>query len=213
MLIKPSRSYHVTTNSHHRFRKHKNLVSAVEVTRPEQIWAADTTYVGNRINPMYLALVTDVYWKKIVGFDLTDNLCTSGSANALDLAVRNRSYPEQVLIHHSDHGIQYCSDDYQKALLKSTIKFSLTECFDPYKNAIAERVNGSIKQEFLYRYDKRTDLKLMREIVPEAISLYNRKRPHISCGMHSPEEMHWQRKVKIKTYKSKNRFKASLEAV
>lgn len=83
MLIKPKRSYHITTNSHHRFRKHKNLIENLNIVRPEQVWVADITYVGNRVNPMYLALITDAYSKKIKGYNLSNSLETSGSIKAL----------------------------------------------------------------------------------------------------------------------------------
>jgi len=71
MLINPSRSYHITTNSHHRFRKHKNIIEELEIKRPEQVWVSDITYIGNRQNPIYLALITDAYSKKIVGYDVS----------------------------------------------------------------------------------------------------------------------------------------------
>ena len=118
MLIKPKRSYHITTNSHHRFRKHKNLIDQLGIKRPEQVWVADITYVGNRQNPMYLALITDAYSKKIKGYNVSDSLETTGSAKALKMAIKNRKYPDQNLIHHSDRGFQYCSNEYQKSSVK-----------------------------------------------------------------------------------------------
>ena len=90
MLIKPKRSYHITTNSHHRFRKHKNLIEHLEIIKPEQVWVADITYVGNRNNPMYLALITDAYSKKIKGYNVSNSLETSGSLKALKMAMNNR---------------------------------------------------------------------------------------------------------------------------
>lgn len=116
LLIKPRRSYHLTTNSHHRFRKHKNLVEGMEVTRPEKIWVSDITYISNSNHHMYLSSVTDACSKKIIGYDLSDSLDTQGSLNALRMANHNRLYKNSPLIHHSDRGIQYCSDAYQKLL-------------------------------------------------------------------------------------------------
>ncbi|WP_221932586.1 DDE-type integrase/transposase/recombinase [Formosa sediminum] len=144
LLIKPKRSYHITTDSHHRFRKHKNLVNTFEVERPEQVWVSDITYIGSRANPSYLVLITNAYSKKIVGYSLS----ASGSILALEMAIKNRKYKYQNLIHHSDRGLQYCSDDYQKILSDNIIKPSMTEPYDPYENAIAERINGILKQEF-----------------------------------------------------------------
>ncbi|MDE6650958.1 MAG: IS3 family transposase, partial [Paramuribaculum sp.] len=148
MLVEPIRSYHTTTNSHHRFRKHKNLIADMEITRPEQVWVSDITYIGHRNNHMYLALITDAYSKKIMGYDLSSSLGTAGSIRALKMANSNRAYPGLPLIHHSDRGIQYCSDIYQKRLRRYGITTSMTESYDPYANAVAERVNGILKQEF-----------------------------------------------------------------
>lgn len=117
MLIQPKRQYHVTTNSHHRFRKHKNTAKELVLHRPEQLWVSDITYIGNRQNPMYLALVTDAYSKKIMGYDTSSSLNAEGSIKALLMAIKNRKY-SKGLLHHSDRGLQYCSDDYQKLLQK-----------------------------------------------------------------------------------------------
>ena len=203
MLIKPKRSYHITTNSHHRFRKHKNLIEDRVVNRPEQVWVSDITYIGNRQNPMYLSLVTDAYSKKIVGYNLDNTLQVDASLKALKNAIKNRMYPKVKLIHHSDRGLQYCSDDYQRVLGKNNIQCSMTESYDPYQNAIAERVNGILKQEFLAGTQK-LNINTMQKIVKQSISIYNTKRPHLSCHMLTPEQMHKQKKIKIKTYKKKN---------
>ncbi len=201
-LITPVRSYHVTTNSHHRFRKHKNLIIDIEPTRPEQIVASDITYIGGRNNHMYLSLVTDVYSKKIMGYDLSNSLNTDGVLNALRMAHHNRIYGNKPLIHHSDRGIQYCSDAYQKALHRYKMTPSMTESYDPYANAVAERVNGILKQEFLLEHIS-LPLDMMKKVVRDAIYIYNNRRPHFSCGYLTPQEMHSQQEKKMKTYKSK----------
>ncbi len=203
MLIRPKRRYHITTNSHHRFRKHKNLIENVVPEKPEQIWVSDITYVGNRQNPMYLALVTDAYSKQIMGYDLSNSLDTSGSLRALKMAHNNRGYKENVVIHHSDRGLQYCSNEYQNLLKKTKIICSMTESYDPYANAIAERVNGILKAEFI-GYSNNTDLKMMGKLVKESVNIYNTVRPHFSCFYKTPKQMHKQNKVKIKTYKNIN---------
>ena len=205
-LIVPKRQYRVTTNSHHRFRKHRDLISGLIPNRPEQIWVADITYLGSRTNPMYLAMITDAYSKKVIGYDVSDSLKTSGAIRALKMAKKNRQYPSKTLIHHSDRGFQYCSDDYQKVLKKARLKCSMTQTHDPYANAIAERINGIIKQEYkLMEYQ--LGLKTMRQLVRESIETYNSRRPHLSCKMLTPNQMHQQSKVKIKTYKNKNRIR------
>lgn len=202
LLIKPKRSYHKTTNSHHRFKKHKNLIEHIVPNRPEQIWVSDITYIGTRENPQYLALVTDAYSKKIIGHDVSDSLSAQGSIRALELAVKNRTYKSKMLIHHSDRGLQYCSDDYQEILNQNDIKCSMTEQYDPYQNAVAERVNGILKQEFLLGM-KIKDLALMKCLIKASIKIYNNERPHLSCHLKTPEFMHQQSKIEIKTYKRK----------
>jgi transposase InsO family protein len=201
MLIHPSRRYHVTTNSHHRFKKHKNLIENVVPEKPEQIWVSDITYVGNRQNPMYLALVTDAYSKQIMGHDLSNSLDVSGTLRALKMAVKKRKYKNNIITHHSDRGLQYCSNEYQDLLKRSKINCSMTESYDPYANAVAERVNGILKGEFI-GYKKQWSLQTMGELVKNSIEIYNEKRPHFSCYYRTPKQMHQQNEVKIKTYKN-----------
>ena len=200
MLITPKRSYRKTTESHHRFHKHKNLLQDIDIVRPEQVWASDITYIGGRNKHTYLALVTDTYSKKIVGYNLSDSLDTSGSLSALQMALKSRIYKKEPLIHHSDRGLQYCSDAYQSLLHKHKITPSMTESYDPYANAIAERVNGIIKGEFLLE-NYNLNLSSMKMLVRESVDTYNKLRPHWSCHMKTPEQMHLQSSVKIKTYK------------
>ncbi|MGB1043452.1 MAG: IS3 family transposase, partial [Tenacibaculum sp.] len=185
LLIIPKKRYHITTDSHHRFRKHKNLVSTKEIEEPETVWVSDITYVGTRANPSYLALITDAYSKKIVGYDVSKSLCVEGSLKALKMALINRENNEKELIHHSDRGLQYCSNEYQKLLSKSGVKPSMTEKYDPYENAIAERINGILKQEFGIA-KKLKDFKLKKKLIENAIDIYNNKRPHLSNYMLTP---------------------------
>ena len=179
MLIQPKRNYRITTNSDHRFPKHKNLIENLTLERPEQLWVSDITYIGGRDKHCYLALITDAYSKKIMGYDVSNSLSAESSLRALNMAVKQRKY-KKPLIHHSDRGLQYCSNSYQKTLKKKKIIPSMTESYDPYANAIAERVNGILKQEFLLEeYD--VDNKIMQLVVKEAVHIYNTKRPHYSC--------------------------------
>lgn len=200
LLISPKRSYRRTTNSFHRFKKHKNLIANLALTHPEQVWVSDITYVASAKHHYYLALITDAYSKKIVGYNLSESLSTLGSLKALRMAKKNRIYPHQELIHHSDRGIQYCSDSYQQHLKRYHMKCSMTESYDPYANAVAERVNGILKDEFSIN-EYNLSLKDMQKLIRDTINLYNEKRPHASCGYHTPNFMHQQNRVKIKTYK------------
>jgi len=210
--IKPKKSYHVTTNSHHRFRKHKNLTEELTLHRPEQLWVADITYIGTRKNPMYLSLITDAYSKQIMGFNVSKSLHATGAISALNHALNKREYLKEKLIHHSDRGLQYCSDDYQSILKKYNVDCSMTEKYDPYQNAVAERVNGILKQEFIVGI-KTNDLNVMTKVVEESINNYNKERPHWSCFMKTPCQMHKQRKMKIRTYKTKNNPKSTLRVI
>ena len=212
MLMKPKRSYRKTTDSHHRFRKHKNLIQELTLLKPEQVWVSDITYIGSRPNHRYLALVTDAYSKKIMGFDLSSSLSAGGAIRAMKKSLKQRSYKNKDLIHHSDRGLQYCCDDYQEVLLKNKIKCSMTESYDPYANAIAERVNGILKQEFMLE-EYELGLPVMKEIVKESIDIYNNERPHLSCHMNTPSQMHKQRKLKVKSYKKSDHIKASFDMV
>ncbi len=212
LLIKPVRSYRKTTDSHHRFHKHKNLVAELVPTKPEQVWVADITYIGNRDNQQYLALVTDAYSKKIVGHDVSASLGADGAIRALKQGLKTRSYKANTLIHHSDRGLQYCCDEYQKILTREKVKCSMTESYDPYANAVAERVNGILKQEFMLE-DYRVKLPVMKQLVKNSIETYNTQRPHWSCQMLTPEQMHKQQTVKIKSYKKTDRIKASFDSV
>jgi putative transposase len=212
MLIKPTRSYRMTTDSRHRFRKHKNLIESLTPERPEQIWSSDITYISNNGSHRYLALVTDTYSKKIVGYDLSTSLGADGAIRALKMGLKQRLYKEQKLIHHSDRGFQYCCDDYQKILARRQVECSMTEKYDPYANAVAERVNGILKQEFLLeKYD--VNLPVMQELVKNSVDVYNKNRPHYSCHMKTPDQMHKQSDIKIKSYKKTNRTRAKLDTV
>jgi putative transposase len=206
LLIAPKRSYHITTNSHHRFRKYENQIMDLQINRPEQVWVSDITYIGKREKPCYLSLITDAYSKKIVGYNVSDNLNTESSLAALRSAIKQRKHKSLALIHHSDRGLQYCANEYQKILNKNGIRPSMAQNSDPYENAVAERVNGILKQEFhIDKYHK--DLHIMKRIIKESIDIYNEKRPHCSNHMLTPNQMHNQNKVKMKTYKTKNSTK------
>lgn len=210
--IKPKRQYHVTTNSHHRFRKHKNLTENLLFHRPELLWVADITYIGTRQNPMYLSLVTDAYSKQIMGFNVSNSLNASGAISALKQAINNRRYPQKELIHHSDRGLQYCGDAYQSLLNEKNINCSMTEKYDPYQNAVAERINGILKQEFI-RGISTGDIALMTKLIEESINIYNNERPHWSCYMKTPNQMHKQNKIKIRTYKTKNNLRSTPQVI
>lgn len=201
LLIKPKRSYVKTTDSKHWMKKYPNLVKGIEVTAPEQLWVSDITYIKTHNGHEYLSLITDAYSKKIMGYELLENLSTIGPLNALTSALKNRKYTHD-LIHHSDRGLQYCSAGYVQKLNENNIKISMTENGDPYENAIAERVNGILKYEFLI-IDGFKDHVQALEVIKEAIGIYNENRPHLSCQMLTPNKAHLQQTMQLKKWKKK----------
>lgn len=191
LLVPPQRSFHKTTDSFHRFYKHPNLLkghSTVSVTtRAEQVWVADITYVPTRERCVYLSLVTDAYSRKIVGYHVHASLQTEEVAEALKMALRHRQ-GKTPLIHHSDRGIQYCAGAYQALHAQYRLTCSMTDGYDCYQNALAERINGILKTEFLlYRP---ADLAQARQMVAQSVAIYNQERPHLALKYKTPEAVH-----------------------
>jgi putative transposase len=193
LLIRPKRSYIKTTNSKHWMKKYPNLLTNVPLSSPEQVWVSDITYIKTDQGYSYLSLVTDAYSKKIMGYELSTSLSTDGPLKALKMAIKARSR-QSNLIHHSDRGLQYCSAEYIKCLTDHQISVSMTQNGDPYENAIAERINGILKYEFLL-IDGFTDEIIAGKAVAQSISIYNHERPHLSWNMLTPEMAHKQNGV------------------
>ena len=187
MLIKPKKNYIKTTNSKHWLRKHPNLMNEVKLERPEQVFVSDITYIKSRERTHYLSLVTDAYSRKIMGYKLSDDMSADNVLQALKMAVKHRK-SNKSLIHHSDRGLQYCSSIYQAELSSNTITPSMTNGYDCYQNALAERINGILKQEFLI--ETCNNLKELELLVKESINTYNNKRPHLSLNMKTPNFIH-----------------------
>ena len=193
LIIKPKRNYTKTTNSKHWLRKHPNLLKSVVPQRPEHVYVSDITYVKSRDKTHYLSLVTDAYSRKIVGYKLSDNMSAENVVQAFKMAVKDRTSKEE-LIHHSDRGLQYCSSIYQKTLSINKVKPSMTDGYDCYQNALAERINGILKQEFLIY--KCNNGKELNQLIKESINTYNNKRPHLSLNMKTPNFVHNKKPVK-----------------
>lgn len=191
LLVQPRRAYHKTTDSHHRFRRHPNLLKTgpeqVCAQASEQVWVADITYLPTRERCAYLSLVTDVYSRKIVGFHVHDSLHTAEVSQALMMALKGRR-GNQPLVHHSDRGVQYCSNEYQAIHRQHGLICSMTDGYDCYQNALAERVNGILKHEFLLQLPE--DLEQARRMVSQSVSIYNTERPHCSLQLKTPDEVH-----------------------
>ena len=203
LLIPKRKNYVTTTNSKHFFRKYRNLVKNHVPTRPEQLWVSDITYIKTENGHNYLAIVTDAYSKQIMGYKLDNHMRTSLCTDALAMAIKNRKYPTKNLIHHSDRGFQYCNPKYTDFAENNGITMSMTEKYDPYENAIAERINRTLKYEYgLKQILKNTDI--AQEITKQAVYIYNNLRTHFSLGLRKPAEVHLNPNIKYKSYRRNN---------
>lgn len=182
-----------TTNSNHHYHKYLNLIRCFVPTGPNQLWVADITYIDLEEGCCYLHLITDAYSHKILGWCLSDTLEAKYTIMALLMAVERCGQSDLTgLIHHSDRGSQYCSNEYTYILKELGACISMTEDYKPTDNAIAERVNGIIKTEVLYRIKRPKDRLEAYKKIDEFIAFYNVRRPHMSIGNQTPEEVHKQ---------------------
>ena len=190
-LVPRKRAYHKTTHSHHRFRRHPNLLKTgpeqIVANGPEQVWVADITYLPTQESVAYLSLVTDAYSRKIVGHHVHESLHTESVIKAFKNAIEERK-TTQSLVHHSDRGVQYCSDLYQRLHVKHGITCSMTDGYDCYQNALAERVNGILKTEFLLHRPE--NLEEAVKVADESVRIYSRDRPHLSPKYKMPDAAH-----------------------
>lgn len=189
LLIKRRKKYVKTTDSWHRFHKYKNKLKHKLLTGPGQAHASDITYLRTRKGFVYLFLQTDVYSRMITGWHLSDSLSISGAVRALKMTIKQSKGKTKGVIHHSDRGIQYCCNEYINILQKHKMEISMTEQNHCYENAMAERVNGILKQEFLLD-DTFADKASALKAVKEAIASYNCRRPHWSLNLLTPQQVH-----------------------
>ena len=200
MLVAKKKRYTVTTNSYHKFQRWPNLLKDIKLIAPEQAWVSDITYIHTKEGYMYLFLVTDAYSKQIMGYHLSDNMKVENARNALKMAISNRRYPTRKLIHHSDRGLQYAHPSYIELQLDNGITPSMTTKYDPYENAVAERVNGILKNEFDLG-GMLPEKSMAKREVKTAIQIYNYARPHMSCQMMTPWQAHRKGNYELKIWK------------
>lgn len=187
LLVKPKKSYVKTTFSKHWMKKHPNLLKEEGLHNAKHVLVSDITYLESDQGVHYLSLVTDAGSRKIVGHHLSSDMKSESVVKALDMAVRDKRYINNT-VHHSDRGLQYCSAIYQRVLKVHQIQPSMTDGYDCYQNALAERINGILKQEFLlYRCKTIKELEIL---VKESITIYNEMRPHLSLDMETPNQVH-----------------------
>ena len=201
MLIKKTKRYFITTDSKHFFYKSPNLLTELKITHSEQVFVSDITYIKTDQGHAYLALVTDAYSRKIMGWSLQDNMKVSMVKEALNMAHKNCIFNHKIIIHHSDRGIQYCCPDYSQYAENKGFILSTTQQYDPYENAIAERINGILKYEFGLRKTIKS-IEIAQKITKEAVDVYNNLRMHWSLDLKRPQEVHLQYNKQInKNYK------------
>ncbi|MBK8807614.1 MAG: IS3 family transposase [Bacteroidales bacterium] len=198
MLVRKRKTRVITTDSYHWLHKYPNLIKELVPIKPNILWVSDITYIWVGDEFMYLFLVTDAYSRKIIGWKLSETMEADNGLKALYMAISQLPAENKDLIHHSDRGVQYCSSKYVKCLQKHDIQISMTESGDPRENAIAERVNGILKVEWLYDMELK-DKEEAVKAVGSIIDIYNTERPHLSVGMLTPDEAH-QRTGELKKY-------------
>ena len=186
LLVRPRRRYIRTTNSNHWFKKYRNLMKDREITAPGEVMVGDITYLETGEGFCYLSLLTDVYSHKIVGYHLSQSLSVEGSLKALEMALRGIKDPGGM-IHHSDRGIQYCCKAYTNRLKKAGVRISMTEENHVYENALAERINGILKNEFLLG-ERLPSYSMAQKMVQEVIEIYNNERLHMSINYMTPAQ-------------------------
>ena len=200
LLIRQRKRKVITTNSRHWMKKYSNLVKDLKISRPEQLWVSDITYIRMVSQWGYLSLITDACSRKIMGWSFRSDMEAQGCIDALEMAFKNRIYNEP-LIHHSDRGSQYCSKNYVGVLIKNNVAISMTENGDPYENALAERMNGIIKAEFNL-YNSQVGFEQTKLLIQKSINAYNQLRPHGSCDNLTPDQAHLQAEQLPKRWKN-----------
>jgi transposase InsO family protein len=188
LLVARKRIWPKTTNSRHSLPVFRNLVKDLDITAPNQVWASDLTYIRTEEGFMYASLITDMYSRKIVGWYIGDSLESIGCQKALEMAM-GLLPADRYPIHHSDRGCQYCCHEYVELLKSRGLSISMTEEMHCYENAMAERVNGILKQEYELDATFRTKEQAIKAL-SQAIELYNNRRPHLSLDYRTPEEVH-----------------------
>jgi transposase InsO family protein len=207
LLIPRTKRAFITTNSKHFYFKSPNRIKGLVISHSEQVWVCDITYIKIGSGHAYLALVTDAYSKKIMGYCLLNNMKVELVKTALLMAIQNRSFNHISIIHHSDRGIQYCCPDYADFAEKKGMVLSTTQQYDPYENAVAERINGILKYEFGLGKTL-PSLEVAQKMVKQAVDIYNNERPHFSLNLNKPAEAHITQLHQYKSY-SKEKVKTS----
>ena len=199
LLVRKTKRNVYTTLSKHHYHRYPSLVKDFRPMKAHELWVSDITYIPLQERFAYLFLITDAYSRKIVGFHVSDDIKVSSAVLALKKAPAQKP-PETIVIHHSDRGIQYCSNEYVSLLQQSNAMISMTESGDPLENAVAERVNGILKTELISRYYTDTDAASIH--ITRCITIYNYRRRHASLNWQIPAAVHTQKGPQIKRWKT-----------
>ena len=202
LLVPKTKRYFITTDSNHRYNKSPNRIKDLVITHAEQVFVCDITYIRLEDRHAYLALVTDLYSKKVMGYKLDDNMKTALVKDALEMAIKNKEHNHEKTIHHSDRGIQYCFPEYTEFATNNGMILSTTEKYDPYENAVAERINQTLKYEFGL-IKTIPSLEIANKMLKQAVDIYNNERRHRSLQMQTPSFAHTQQKHTYFSYKTK----------
>lgn len=200
LLVKRIKRRAITTWSSHWLHKYPNLIREYNPIQRNQLWVSDITYWETKSGFLYISFITDAYTHKIVGYSVSERLDALSPISALQMALNDNNVKGKNLIHHSDRGVQYCCGEYVKLLQDYNIEISMTENGDPLENAIAERINGIIKEEYLEHYVI-TNIIEAEKALAQAVSYYNQQRPHMSCGWLTPALVHEQQLTVAKEWK------------
>lgn len=204
LLVPKTKRCFITTDSKHFYYKSPNRIKSLTPTHSEQVFVCDITYIKLQDKHAYLALVTDLYSKKVMGYKLDDNMKVGLVKDALTMALKNCEHKHENIIHHSDRGIQYCCPDYSDFATDKGMILSTTEKYDPYENAVAERINGILKYEFgLIKTIPSLDI--ANKMLKESVEIYNNERRHCSIEMKTPNFAHTNQTHRYKSYKKKQR--------
>lgn len=190
LLVNRRRRTARTTDSRHGLRIYGNKLRGLELTGPDEAWVSDLTYIRTDQGYLYLALVMDAYSRRIMGYDVADTLEAEGCLRALRMAIGECTEGKRPM-HHSDRGSQYCSHAYIELLKEHGMDISMTEENHCYENAKAERLNGILKQEYGLGENFRRKKDAIAT-VPQAVMLYNHRRPHTALGYKTPDQVHRQ---------------------
>lgn len=205
MLVRRRKRRVKTTDSNHSWRKYPNLIKEFEPDGPNQLWVSDITYLDTDEGFVYLFLITDAYSHKIVGYHSSYNMEASSALAALRMAMSQLEAGQRP-IHHSDRGSQYCSSMYTAMLHQHGMGISMTENGDPWENAVAERINGILKQELLPEH-----IETKRQAVASVhyyVNVYNTVRLHSSVENLTPEQAHRRSGPLRKLWKKRSSEKA-----